>query len=296
MRVILAFHTRTRFPRRGGRLYSQPDWCSLRAVTTFAAGKMFNPYFHFHQVFIDPRTRTVIAMTPKVMTTFIRAALRDGYRRFHDRPDPSEGRYRFAPMARRFPLPAPGAYVDALIRPGRYQAYGFARNPYWRLHSAWRNKFHDPHFMLLEGRIRGYPPSVRHDDEPRLRRFAAARGLPGATPGVLIPFDTFARYAVAQREFRRNKHWRGQALTLQLSHFPGMRVFTVEKDADSGLEEVLTRLGFDRTWVRRRIGQPRNVSSKLNGSPFDEELAGLVYEGYRDDFIRFGYDRESWRV
>lgn len=256
---------------------------------------MFNPYFHVNQIFIDPDSRTVVAMTPKVMTTFIRAAFRDGYREFHGREHASEGRYRFVVVADRFPMPRPRAYLDVLARPGRYQAFGFVRNPYWRLYSAWRNKLYDPWRKIEAGTLRRYPPSVRATDLPRLRRFAAARGLDGAEDGALAPFGTFAAFVAANSNFRRNKHWRGQARMLQVDHFRNMRILPVEDGVADGMTEIFLRLGFDRSWIGERLRQPENASSVFSGTPYDENLAALTYGAFREDFARFGYDRDSWR-
>ncbi|MEL7466722.1 MAG: sulfotransferase family 2 domain-containing protein [Pseudomonadota bacterium] len=256
---------------------------------------MFNRYFQLNQIFIDPETRTVVAMTPKVMTKFIRSTLNDGYAKHQGRTHPSNGRYRFVALSRKFPLAPPGAYVDALLRPERYAAYGFARNPYARLHSAWRNKFDDFYRAILEGARLDYPQSIRGGELPRLRRFAAAHELPGAKIGSRVPFATFARYAVSQPDRARDRHWRGQAPMLQLDHFREMRLHRVEDGVAAPLTEVFTRLGFAHDWIERRLSRPRNVSSRGAENPYDEALAAIVHDGFEEDFRRLGYDRDSWR-
>lgn len=41
---------------------------------------------------------------------------------------------------------------------------------------------------------------------------------------------------------------------------------------------------------------PRGNESRQDfGGGFNEELAGIVYEYFKPDFDRFGYDRDSWR-
>ena len=257
---------------------------------------MFNRYFQFDQVFIDPETKTVICMTPKVMTKFIRQTLRDGYRLFHGRRHASAGRYRFAPISKRFPLAPPGGYLDAARNPARYQAFGFVRNPYWRLHSAWRNKLHDPFVAIEAGERAHFPPSIRFAHLPQLRAFAAARRLPGAKPGELVPFGVFVRFAAARPDWLRNRHWRSQGLMLQIGHFPGMRLFPVETALSEGALEMFPRLGFREGWVRRRLRNRRNASSAFAATPYDEETAALVFAAFRADFDAFGYDPESWRT
>lgn len=255
---------------------------------------MFNPYFQFDQVFIDPETKTAICMTPKVMTVFIRGTLRAGYRRFHGRRHASAGRYRLAPLSKRFPLAPPGAYAEAALRPGRYQAYGFVRNPYWRLYSAWRNKFHDPWTRIQAGEARFYPPSMRYLHLPRLRLWAAMRGRPGGAPGSQIPFDTFIRFVAAQPDWLRNRHWRTQGAMLQLRHFNDMRLFRIEDQLRAGALDIFPRLGFRAAWVRRRLMRPKNASSGFSGTPYSAETAALAFAAFRADFDAFGYDPDSW--
>ena len=257
---------------------------------------MFNRYFQFDQVFVDPESRTVICMTPKVMTMFIRNTLNAGYRRFHDRRPASGTAYRLPALAKRFEQTKPSAFLDAARRPQNYQAYGFVRNPYWRLHSAWRNKLHDPWNDIEAGKRSAYPPSIRYTHLPQIRVWAAAKGLPGGAPDAHIPFDTFVRFVAARPEWARNRHWRNQAPMLQPGHFPDMRRFRIETELKEGALEIFPRLGFRRRWVKRRLQKPTNVSSGVAGSPYTEETAALAFSAFRTDFDAFGYDPDSWKV
>lgn len=257
---------------------------------------MFNSHFHISHIFIDVDTRTVIAMTPKVMTTFIRATLRHGYKTFHGRDSLTDPRLRFFRAYGHLPMPKFGGYLDAMARPEQFDAYGIVRNPYWRLHSAWRNKFHDAWHRIEAGTLLQYPPSVRKRDLPRIRQFANARGLQGAEGNSLIPFNTFVEFVVADRRWRPNNHWREQAPMLQIDHFRNMRILRLEDGVTDGLTEIFLRLGFDPRWIKHRLGRPRNVSTAFAENPYDERLAALVFDHFQEDFTRFGYQRDSWRT
>lgn len=257
---------------------------------------MINRHFDPYNLFVDPDSRTLLVLNAKVLTKFTRDLVAAGMRAHFGVEDLSAGRYRSIDHARRWPFQPVTVYADLALRPGRYRAYGFVRNPYARLRSAWRNKLYDPHRAIARGELSDYPPSMRKGPLARIRRFAGRRGLPGAAEGSLVPFATFVAFVAEGRDGWRNRHWDLQSAVLQTRHFAFADVFRIEDRLDEGFETVFARVGFPQAWVRARLARPVNSSSTARVPVYTEELAERVYRTFAPDFRAFGYDRESWRA
>jgi len=243
------------------------------------------------QVFIDRPSRKVLMITPKVMTTFIRDLLRDGMREFRGHSDPSEGRYRFTPWARRFPIAPVADYLTLLRAPESFTIHAIVRHPHRRILSAWGDKFRDPRARVArDPHDRAYPPSIRGREIARIRRFARERGLPGAARGTPVPFATFVDYVAAARAGRRNHHWDLQTLSLQSPPLPVHRMIRMERDLQTLLPEVLKPVGFDPDWVRARLARPARSSGPAVGDEWTPALHAKVTGIYAADFRAFGYD------
>lgn len=249
-----------------------------------------NRHFRPMQVFIDTPSGTVLLLTPKVMTTFLRDLLRDGLREFHGRDDPSDGRYPFTTWGRRFPLPPVRDLVKLYRDPESFRIHAVVRHPHARLLSAWKDKFRDRHRRTATEGHAAYPPSMRRGELARVRRFARSRGLGGGAEGTLVPFDTFVHYVDATPAGRRNHHWDLQVLSLQMPALPLHVPIRMETDLHQGLPEALTRVGFDRDWVRARLSKPRNSSQSASGDEWTPDLWRRVAAIYARDFEVLGYD------
>lgn len=251
---------------------------------------MLNRHASAYSLLIHEATRTVFVLNPKVMSSFTRRLLRRGLRRFHGLGDPSGGRLALVGAARRFPIASLGSHLSVALRPRRYEAFAVVRDPYARLHSAWRDKILGGHLATPEGRDDGYPPSVRGRELAALRSFARKRGLPGGKPGTLVPFRTFAVWVASQPEGGRNVHWDSQHMVIQHQHFRFARIFRMEDEIDEAFVTVFSRIGFPPPWIRRQLLRPVNASPPTSEQIYDADTVSLVHQAFRRDFELFGYD------
>lgn len=258
---------------------------------------MILPSRHFSpfKLFLHRETATALMLNPKVATTFTRAFLARGFTEHLGHADPSDFRYRPLKVPRRFPTARPGDYLDFFRNPDRYALFGFVRNPYGRLLSAWRNKFLDAHLKTPDHRDAAYPRSMRWHELRPIRRFAAAQGLPGGQPATLIAFDTFLRYAASRPEGRRDHHWDTQASVLMTDRLTYARIFRIEDEGDAGFLTIGARLGFPDAWMREMLARPPANRSKAAAAGYAPDTAALARALMGDDLTRFGYDAESWR-
>ena len=257
----------------------------------------YNKHFSFFKTFVDTERRLAILLNPKVLTTFTRKFLCDGLYKFHGRSDPSEGRYRFFNNARRFPVARLKEYHHFYHHSEEYDILAFVRNPYSRVFSGWRDKFYDGHNNSLDGRISGYPRSMRRSELKVARSFCRSNGLMGGSAGELVPFDSFIRYLAAIPEGNRNQHWDQQALILQQPQLKLSSVFQIEGQLRDGICEVARRLDFDESWAVEQLGRKANASSRHIGpNPFTRELAELVYVTSKADFELFKYSKDSYKL
>jgi hypothetical protein len=161
--------------------------------------------------------------------------------------------------------------------------FGFVRNPYDRVFSAWKSKIastYDTQYEWLRDEIRaayGYPE----------------RGDTDAPP--MVNFRDFVDFVVASDAPRvvEDGHWDLQ--TSVLLH--GLIFYDVLGRFEHFGDEfaaILDRLGATR--------EARELASKVtNPTPqvplpaaYDRTLADVVYRKYEPDFDAFGYRRDSW--
>ena len=257
---------------------------------------MLHPNRHFSPVklFID-RTRHVgLMLNPKVLTTFTRSMLADGYCEHHGLTDPSDNRHPHFSVPRRFPVASVRDYVDFFKHPESYDVFAFVRNPYARLVSAWRSKFED---VCGNGQIvedSTYPRSVRKRHLKPLRQFALSKGWEGSEPGSPVPFATFLHYVAERPEGSRDHHWDYQSAVLMCDRLAYHRIYRIEDELEAGFLDFGDRIGFPADWVRERLGQPQNRSSK-GEKVYTVELSELARELCQADLARFGYEENSWQ-
>lgn len=256
---------------------------------------MLLPTRHFSpfKLFLDRNSHTALMLNPKVLTTFTRQLLTDGYREHLGHADPSDNRYPLLSVPRRFPVAPLSHYAGYVWNPGAYALFAFVRNPYGRLASAWRNKFLDGHGASSDGRDDAYPRSMRKHHLKPLRAFAAAKGLPGGDPGTLIPFETFLHYAASRPEGQRDHHWEAQSTVLMCDRLAYTRIFRIEDELNDGFLTLGRRLGFPDEWVLARLAKPANPS-RGQARTYTPDLATLAHGLIANDLTRFGYDPESW--
>lgn len=244
-------------------------------------------HFSPTRMFLAPEAHLALVLNPKVATTFLRDALTEGLA-LTGRRDPSEGRYRPFGMARRFPMARLRDYWLAIRHPERFAFHAFVRNPYARLHSAWKDKFYNGHH-------RGYPKRFLGRRLNTMRAFARSAGLPGGADNTLIPFETFLANVLAGKIGQMDHHWDAQHSVLMMDRFSYARLYRIETERDTGMVEVFSKLGIPPDWTLARARQAKNESGREKAAIYTAETADAVYAKFRRDFEAFGYDRDSWR-
>ncbi|NUB46406.1 sulfotransferase family 2 domain-containing protein [Fertoebacter nigrum] len=253
-----------------------------------------NRHFSPFKLFLDKPTRTAVMLNPKVLTTFTRHFLTDGFAQHHGRTDPSEGRYRLLSVPRRFPVAPLTHFAGFIADPGRYALYALVRNPYGRLLSAWRNKFLDGHSRSPDHSDAAYSRGIRRNELQPLRRYAATHGLPGGAPATLIPFSTFLAYVASHPPGQRDHHWDAQTRVLMTDRLRYTRIWRIEDELPEGFLTLGQRLSFPETWIRHRLETPVNPS-KGRASSYTPELATLAQRIIAEDLAHFGYSADSWQ-
>lgn len=253
-----------------------------------------NRHFSPFKLFLDSSSRTALMLNPKVLTTFTRAMLADGWREHRGHADPSDGRWPFLSVPRRFPVARLSVFLNYLRQPQAWDSHAFVRNPYGRLASAWRNKFVDGHNASPDGRTSAYPRSIRQHHLVPLRRFAARNGLEGAAEGTPVPFDTFLRYALNRPAGARDHHWDLQSRVLMTDRISYAAIWRIEDSRDEGFLTLGRRLGFPDDWVLNRLQKPANPSV-AKPRAYTAETAALARQLVQEDLDRFGYAPESWQ-
>ncbi|MBU2982044.1 sulfotransferase family protein [Lentibacter algarum] len=256
---------------------------------------MPNSHFSLFKTFVDRERHVAMVLNPKVLTTFTRRFLSEGFAEFHGRADPSEGRYRLVKNARRFPMARLRDYWHFRNHHSDYAIYAFVRNPYARVFSGWKDKFYDGHKGSEDGRLAGYPRSMRRGELKAARAFCAAHGLEGAVEGTLVPFGSFVPYFSAQQPGQRNQHWDLQTLVLQQPEFKLAGAFLMESQLEEAIKTIARVLEFDEDWAVSRLKKKENVSSNWPGDhPMTEGVAEQVYKACKPDFDVFGYRKDSY--
>ena len=154
--------------------------------------------------------------------------------------------------------------------------YDLPRNPYDRIFSAYKSKIGnvkaEEWYQRVQRAIReycDYPERV----------------------GV-VAFRDFVRYV--QSEHDGDPHWVSLTKRLALDLMPYDFIGRHETFARD-FETVMAKLGAPDD-VRAFGSTPYGKSYEIPlAVAYDKEIADSVYELYREDFERFGYDRESWR-
>lgn len=258
---------------------------------------MLVPNRHFSplKLVIDRERQCALMLNPKVLTQFTRNFMAEGYRQFYGREDASEGRYGILHAARRMPVAPLRDYLHFVRKPEEYAIYGFVRNPYGRLVSAYKNKFYDVGANPEGHEDSDYPRDVRQRHIKHVRDYARKHGLGGAECGTLVPFETFLRYASADRRGRADHHWNPQVDVLMADRLNYAGFFKFETDLEQGFRVVAQAFGFDEDWAVERLGTKRNASVVRENLFLSEDLLPLFEPLCREDCKTFGYDPESWR-
>jgi len=163
--------------------------------------------------------------------------------------------------------------------------FGFVRNPYRRLFSAYKDK------IMRTGAERFYrqvQEEIREAYDYPLRD--------GARAGI-VAFRDFVRY-VQSGARRGDGHWCVQSGRLMPDMIPYDfigRFETFARDFRAVLERLAAPAPAPPAEVLASATKRRGGTPKIcHAAAYDKELAGAVYEIYKEDFETFGYDRDSW--
>ena len=164
----------------------------------------------------------------------------------------------------------------AVLSDPTWLRFTFVRNPYDRLLSAWKSK-------ILASYDTYYAPARQHMRD--------ALGYPGE---AVVAFGDFVRFITSDDDpISRDGHWERQTVV-------GLHDL-IPYDVIGRFENF----GTDFRAVLERIGAPADVLAVASevtnpteplppAAAYDSQLAALVFAYYREDFERFGYDRDSW--
>ncbi len=175
-----------------------------------------------------------------------------------------------------------------IFRSPRFFKFGFVRNPYDRVLSAYLDKIFAPQ-NSPEKRSQYAPVAV-----------AIKAWCTGQAKDQInldqdpVSFEEFVRFIAQQNSYDMDRHWLHQHLTMW---HPYLKLDFLGR---------LENFSNDMVHVLTELGAPDEirdaVSSKSNASRKDEtltqfytpNLAGMVFRTFARDFEIYGYDRNSW--
>jgi len=153
------------------------------------------------------------------------------------------------------------------------------RNPFERILSAWRDKFHS---SASKQRQEFFKPSIDIFEE-------------GKIPNEYVSsFPAFVNHLAANpSEFTRNRHWRSTYFHCSPCHFP-YEVITHLETIDEDFPEVWERLGHEMPHMRDQYKQSPTKSNDASFyySSISSEIVKQLYISYYQDFVLFGYSPE----
>ena len=179
----------------------------------------------------------------------------------------------------------PKSVLAHILRHPSYFRFGFVRNPYDRLLSAYKDKIFAPQksstnraYMPIACKIKA---AVTGGDHHKIDL--------GKTP---VTFPEFVSYVVKQRSYDMDRHWYHQHLTLWHPFCKFDFIGRFERFQDD-LRDVLTKIGAPER-ILSSVAERVNASFHTPEKFYDWRLADLVYRKFRRDFKLYAYDPKSW--
>lgn len=167
-----------------------------------------------------------------------------------------------------------------------YYRFGFVRNPYDRMLSAYKDKILAPQtspdkkgYVAVACRIKakmsgGDPLRINLDKTP-------------------VTFSEFVKYVSKERPYDMDRHWLHQYLTMWHPYCDFDFIGKFENFADD-LKTVLSEIGAPARMIES-ASQRSNASFRSSDKYYDEKLAKIVYRTFKKDFEIYQYDKDSWR-
>jgi len=242
-----------------------------------------NKRFYSWATWASPRHKYLYVSIPKVACTRVKQILQEfeGYpmpenlAELHNRLDQGK---QWVPRLRELSVDECRAAFDSK----EWFRFSFVRNPYSRLFSAYKNKI----------MVQGDPDPVFLDVRDEIRK---TYGYPlcAGKPARVVAFRDFVHYVCEAPENRMDGHWAPQTQMLRLDLIKYDFIGRFE-NFQSDFSQVLDRLSAS-TELKDRAQTRVNQTAQIHPAvAFDRETASWVYEVYRDDFVNFGYDRDTW--
>ena len=238
--------------------------------------------------FVSKRHKYVYVETPKVACTTLKRLIH----RVEDCPPipfqfgPRESKlYMLVHPRNNIPIPnVVQAYEQAqsVMQGDEYFRFCFVRNPYMRLISAWYNKIWlgEPGMLPMRKKLLG------QISDPERADYQARK---------VAHFHAFVAHLQGSWDaLRVNHHWRPQVLLVFPDHIHYHMIGRVE--------QFSAELSRFHGWLRAHgytgeVEIPRSNESLglVDVADYlDRATAEAIYGLYRQDFERFGYDKDSW--
>ena len=169
--------------------------------------------------------------------------------------------------------------IEMLTSPD-WLRFGFARNPYDRVLSAWKSKLSgdDPQYTALRAEIRDAFDYPVVDDE---------------RVGV-VAFRDAVEYMISGVSWRFDDHWR-RIVDVMCPDVIDYDVIGRFENFAADLRCILERLNAPEEVVAI-ADVVHNATAKFPlSAAYDAALADKVYDFYEADFERYCYPKDSWR-
>lgn len=167
-----------------------------------------------------------------------------------------------------------------------FYRFGFVRNPYGRLLSAFKDKILAPqksadkkHYVGVACKIKSsftgqYPETVNLDIDP-------------------VTFPEFVHFVTKQRPYDMDRHWFFQHSTMW---YPFCKFDFIGRFENfrNDLHKVFETIGAPNSIIES-IHEKDNPSPNIKKKFYDENLAEMVFIKFRRDFDIFDYSKTSWR-
>lgn len=263
---------------RGDRRLGAPDSAEMEArIDAVRDDRGRNSWTYHCRVSVDHR---YVCMTvPKVASTTVKRALRE-LEGLPTAADDGELHQQGTFLAL---STFSSADLAEMLTSSHWLRFGFVRNPYDRLFSAWKSK------------IAGTQDEYYGWHRDLIRSTYSYPAGKGTAPPPMVTFRDFVRFVVDtdDPQVRLDGHWNLQ--TSVLLH--DLIAFDVLVRFERFVEEftaVLRQLGAGDEVVAL-AARVSNPSPQLPlAAAYDRELADVVYRLYEPDFEAFGYARDSW--
>ena len=170
--------------------------------------------------------------------------------------------------------------MTEILTSKKWKRFGFVRNPYDRLISAYKtqvgNTWNQDYKWLIDD-------IKKHFDYPLSKK------------NLLVSFRDFVKYLVQSNErVQRDGHFNIQSRILEQANINYDligRFETFQEDYKKILKQIDAPSNITAT-----VEEFKNRTPKVQPSlVYDDELANTVYEYYKIDFESFEYTKDSWR-